>query len=119
MASLEGLGYVVDYFDRGSYRREDPVEVARLRAREDARALLIARDMPVLRNAETGLDPLLPMSEIEALGGAQVEAFLGLAPDGAPIFIGSAGLTRLSNSARTRATAFSIGGFWSCRAAKT
>ena len=27
------------------------------------------------------------MSEIEALGGAQVEALLGLAPDGAPIFI--------------------------------
>ena len=91
MATLEGLGYVVDWFDRGSYRREDPVEVASLRAREDARALLIARDMPVLRNAETGLDPLLPMSEIEALGGAQVEAFLGLAPDGAPIFIASVG----------------------------
>jgi NAD+ diphosphatase len=87
LASLEGLGYVVDYFDRGSYRREDPVEVARLRAREDARTLLIARDMPILRNGETGLDPLLPMREIEALGGAQVEAFLGLAPDGAPIFI--------------------------------
>ena len=118
MASLEGLGYVVDYFDRGSYRREDPVEVARLRAREDARALLIARDMPVLRNAEKGLDPLLPMSEIEALGGAQVEAFLGLTPNGAPIFI-ACWLTRLSNCARTRATAFSIGGFWSCRVAKT
>jgi NAD+ diphosphatase len=88
LPTLEGLGYVVDYFDRGSYRREDPVEVARLRAREDARTLLIARDMPILRNAETGLDPLLPMREIEALGGAQVEAFLGLAPDGAPIFIG-------------------------------
>ena len=81
------MGYVVDWFDRGSYRREDPVEVARLRALESARALLIARDMPVLRNTEKGLDPLLPMREIEALGGAQVEALLGLAPDGAPIFI--------------------------------
>jgi NAD+ diphosphatase len=87
LATLEGLGYVVDWFDRGSYRREDPVEVARLRARENARALLIARDMPVLCDTEKGLDPLLPMSEIEALGGAQVEALLGLAPDGAPIFI--------------------------------
>ena len=58
MATLEGLGYVVDWFDRGSYRREDPVEVASLRAREDARALLIARDMPLLRNAEKGLDPI-------------------------------------------------------------
>jgi NAD+ diphosphatase len=87
LATLEGLGYVVDWFDRGSYRREDRVEVARLRARENARALLIARDMPVLRHTEKGLDPLLPISEIEALGGAQVEALLGLAPDGAPIFI--------------------------------
>ncbi len=43
--------------------------------------------MPVLRNVGKGLDPLFPMSEIAALGGAQVEAFLGLAPNGAPIFI--------------------------------
>ena len=87
MAALEGLGFAVDWFDRGSYRREDPVEVARLRAREDARALLIARDMPVLRNSESGLDSLFPISEIEALGGAEVEALLGLVPDGAPIFV--------------------------------
>jgi NAD+ diphosphatase len=88
LATLEGLGYAVDWFDRGAYRRDDPVEVARLRTREDARVLLIARDMPVLRNGGKGLDPLLPMREIEALGGAQVVAFLGLAPNGAPIFIG-------------------------------
>ena len=86
MATLEGLGYAVDWVDRGSYLREDPIKVATLRARDEARALLIARDMPVLRNSETGLDALLPMSEIEALGGAQVEALLGLAPNGAPIF---------------------------------
>ena len=86
MAHLEGLGFAVDRFDRGSYRREDPVEVARLRALDDARALLIARDMPLLRSGERGLDSLMPISEIEALGGAQVEALLGLAPDGAPIF---------------------------------
>jgi NAD+ diphosphatase len=87
LAALEGLGYVVDGFDRGSYLRENPAEVASLRARRDARAILIARDMPVLRNGATGLDALSPMSEIEALGGAEVEALLGLAPDGAPIFI--------------------------------
>jgi NAD+ diphosphatase len=86
LATLEGLGYAVDWVDRGSYLREDPIKVATLRARDEARALLIARDMPVLRNGETGLDALLPMSEIEALGGAQVEALLGLAPNGAPIF---------------------------------
>ena len=86
MATLEGLGYAVDWVDRGSYWREDPAQVARLHARDEARALLIARDMPVLRNGETGLDSLLPMSEIEALGGAQVEALLGLTSNGAPVF---------------------------------
>jgi len=85
LAPLEGLGFVVDWVDRAAYWREHPAEVARLRARADARALLIARDMPVLHNSER-LDSLLPMSEIEALGGAQVEALLGLAPSGAPIF---------------------------------
>jgi NAD+ diphosphatase len=86
LAHLEGLGFAVDWFDRGSYRREDPIEVARLRALNDARVLLIARDMPVLRNSEMGLDSLMPISEIGSLGGAEVEALLGLAPDGAPIF---------------------------------
>ena len=86
MAHLEGLGFAVDWFDRGSYRREDPVEVARLRAVPEARAVLIARDMPVLRNGERGLDAVFPLSEIAALGGAEVEALLGLAPSGAPIF---------------------------------
>ena len=86
MATLEGLGYAVDWVDRGSYWREDPVQVARLHARAKRARLLIARDMPVLRNGETELNSLLPMSEIEALGGAQVEALLGLAPNGAPIF---------------------------------
>jgi NAD+ diphosphatase len=86
LAALEGLGFAVDWVDRGSYWREDPAEVARLRGRDDARALLIARDMPVLLDGERGLASLLPMSEIEALGGAQVEALLGLASDGAPLF---------------------------------
>jgi NAD+ diphosphatase len=86
LATLEGLGFAVDRVDRGSYWREDPAKVAELRARDDARALLIARDMPVLRNSGRGLDSFLPMSEIEALGGAQVEALLGLTSNGAPIF---------------------------------
>ena len=66
MAALEGLGFAVDWFDRGSYRREDPVEVARLRALDDARALLIARDMPLLRSGEKGLDSLFPMSGVRS-----------------------------------------------------
>jgi NAD+ diphosphatase len=86
LATLEGLGYAVDSIDRGSYLREDASEVARLRARDDARVVLIARETPVLHNGEKGLNSLLPMSEIEALGGARAEALLGLTPGGAPIF---------------------------------
>ena len=86
MAHLEGLGFVADGLDRGSYRREDPVEVGRLRALGDARAVVIARDMPVLRSGAKELDSLVPIAEVEALGGTQVEALLGFAPGGAPIF---------------------------------
>ncbi len=86
MTSLEGLAYASDPLDRGSYLREDAAAVSALRARADARALLIARDMPVLRRVPAGLDPLLAIAEIEALGGAKVEALLGVLPDGAPVF---------------------------------
>ena len=75
--------------------------------------------MPVLRNGERGLDSLLPMSEIDALGGAQVEALLGLASDGAPIFAvllpDDAAEMRSDSSDGFRRPARS----WSCRVAKT
>src|SRR5690348_216718 len=86
LGHLEGLGFAIDWGDRVSYWREDPARVGALRAQTDARAVLIARDMPVLHKSGPGLDALLPMSEIEALGGAEVEALLGLRPDGAPVF---------------------------------
>ena len=55
-ASLEGLGFARDPLDRASDRREDADAVMRLRTRGDARAILIARDMPVLaRRAENYL----------------------------------------------------------------
>ncbi len=72
MTTLDGLAFVADPLDRASYRREDAAEIARLRARADARAILVARDMPVLFERATGLDALLPLAEIEALGGARV-----------------------------------------------
>jgi NAD+ diphosphatase len=83
---LEGLGFAVDPLDRISYRREHVEEVALLRARDDARAILVARDMPMLLKRGERLDPLLPMAEIDALGGAEVEALLGVNADGAPVF---------------------------------
>ena len=83
---LDGLGYAADPLDRISDRRDDAGAMSALHARSDARAILIARDMPVLLKTGAGLDPLLPLSEIEALGGARVETLLGLLPDGAPVF---------------------------------
>jgi NAD+ diphosphatase len=86
MPPLEGLGYAADPLDRASALRDDGAALAALRARPDARVILIARDMPVLRKAEAGLEPLLPLAEVEALGGVRVEALLGLLPGGAPVF---------------------------------
>ena len=83
---LEGLAFAVDPLDRLSYRRDDAGEVTRLRARDDARAILIARDMPLLLKAGGQLEPLMPISEIARLGGARVEALMGVMPDGAPVF---------------------------------
>ena len=83
---LDGLGYATDPLDRASDRRENAAEIAALRARADARAILIARDMPVLFKRPAGLEPMLPLAEIAALGGARAEALLGLLPDGAPVF---------------------------------
>ena len=67
MTPLDGLAFAADPLDRASYRREDKAEVADLRARDDARAIVIARDMPVLSKSATGLQALLPMAEIDAL----------------------------------------------------
>ena len=86
MTSLEGLGYAFDPLDRASNLREDAGAVAALRARPDARAVLVARDMPVLRRGAAGLEPFAPIAEVEALGPARVEALLGLLPGGAPVF---------------------------------
>ena len=59
-------------FDRVSYRREDPAEVARLRARDgrprrpDRRATCRC-----CASGERGLDALFPIGEIAALGGRE------------------------------------------------
>jgi len=72
--------------DRVSERRDDAATVAALRARPDARAVLIARDMPILPRGATPLAPLFPLAEVERLGGARIEALLGIEAAGAPVF---------------------------------
>ena len=101
MTILDGLGFVAEPLDRATERREDAAALAALRARSDARAILIARDMPVLMKTGGSLEALLPLREIEALGGAEVEALLGVLPDGAPVFaalLGDAAVVERSNA---------------------
>ena len=71
--------------DRASDRRDDAAFLAALRARPDARTLLIARDMPILARGEPR-EAFFPRAAIEALGGAKLEILLGLEPSGAPVF---------------------------------
>ena len=71
--------------DRASDRRDDAAVLAALRARPDARTLLIARDMPILARGEPR-EAFFPRAAIEALGGAKLEILLGLEPSGAPVF---------------------------------
>ena len=59
------------------------------------------------------------MSEIDALGGAQVEAFLGVAPDGAPIFAVLLPDAAVEDALRLERRLSRLGGFCSRRAAKT
>ncbi len=72
--------------DRISDQREDAQAVAALRQRADARFALIARDMPILPRGASPHDPLFPLVELAALGGARFEALLGLDAGGAPVF---------------------------------
>jgi len=72
--------------DRVSERREDAAFVAALRARADAKVVLIAREMPILPRGVAPLAPYFPLAEVERLGGAQFEALLGIEAAGAPVF---------------------------------
>ena len=79
MTPLEGLGYAVDPLDRASALREDAAAVAALaRAPRRARSSSSRATCRSCGKAAAGLEPLLPLAEVEALGGARVEALLGL-----------------------------------------
>ena len=70
--------------DRVSARREDAAFLADLRARPDARFVLIARDMPVLGRETRQWS--WPATLADALGPPRAEILLGLEPSGAPYF---------------------------------
>jgi len=71
--------------DRASDRRDDAAFLAELRARPDARTLLIARDMPILARGDPR-EAFFTRAAVEALAGAKLEILLGLEPSGAPVF---------------------------------
>ena len=85
-AQAPAFGFHGAPLDRVSERRDDDAYVAALRARLDAKAALIAREMPILRRGEPPLAPFFPVAEVERLGGAQFEALLGIEAGGAPVF---------------------------------
>ncbi|MGA2042470.1 MAG: NUDIX domain-containing protein [Roseiarcus sp.] len=80
------FGFAVNPLDRVSDRREDAGFLAALRARPDARALLLCRDTPILKKRADSLDPLFALGEIAAIGATRLDALLGLEADGAPVF---------------------------------
>ncbi len=71
--------------DRASERRDDAAYVGALRERSDARAVVIARDVPALTRADPR-EALLPFAEVARLGGARIEILLGVQGSGAPVF---------------------------------
>jgi NAD+ diphosphatase len=80
------FGFAVNPLDRLSERREDAAFLADLRARPEARALLLCRDTPLLKKRADGLDPLFSFDEIERIGATRQIALLGLFPDGGPVY---------------------------------
>jgi NAD+ diphosphatase len=80
-----GFSFRGNPLDRASDRREDASFLGQLRARADARAVLIARDMPILARGEPR-EAFFPLSAVAELGGAQIEILLGLESSGAPVF---------------------------------
>jgi NAD+ diphosphatase len=85
-ARAPAFGFGGAPLDRVSERRDDDATVAALRARPDAKAVLIARDMPILPRGEAPSAPFFPLAEVERLGGARIEALLGIEAAGAPVF---------------------------------
>ena len=76
------FGFAGNPLDRCSERREDAQFLAEMAARSDARGVLICRDTPIL---ESG-NPLFALRAAESLGAVRERAFLGLQPDGSPVF---------------------------------
>ena len=79
-----GFAFAGGALDRLSAKRDDAAFVAELRARPEARFLLIARDMPLLTREPR--EVLFTLAEAERLGPSVDEILLGVREGGSPLF---------------------------------
>jgi NAD+ diphosphatase len=79
-----GFAFAGVGLDRVSARRDEAGFLSGLRARPDARFVVIARDMPILERGTH--QAFWPAALVDALGPARVEILLGLDPAGAPFY---------------------------------
>ena len=80
------FGFAVNPLNRLSERREDEAFLRELSGRPDARALVLCRDMPVLKKGPGGLEPLFSLPEVDSVAPPRQIALLGAFPDGAPVY---------------------------------
>ena len=79
------LGYAETGLDRLAEHRDDKARMAELAGSPLARALVIAGDIPLLRQTGGELDPLFRMDEPAGFGSVRETTFLGVDGD-APVF---------------------------------
>jgi NAD+ diphosphatase len=79
------FGFANSPLDRLSERREDEAFVSAAWEAPEARAVVFARDMPILRKDSAGLSALFTPGETLEIGPRREQALLG-SEDGAPVF---------------------------------
>src|SRR5216683_3595647 len=75
------LGYTESLIERAAERRADAAALAAFESDARARSYAIGGELVVLRKTAAGLDPLFPLAQARALGGAAETVFLGLIDD--------------------------------------
>ena len=79
------VGYSGFALDRLSERRDDQAFIDSLRGQANARSLVVARDMPVLKSSGDALDPWFTLAQVTGLGPVRESVLLGRDPAG-PVF---------------------------------
>ncbi len=72
-----GLGYANNPLNRMAELRDKPEQIAAMEASSEARAIVLAGDIPILKRRGEALDALFTMGEARALGTTRECVFLG------------------------------------------